>query len=608
MNAITPIFEKNIERVRELRGSDELKKEAAKAERVNRVGALAPVDTSPIERFNATCRIEDLLVKYGYEEGARIGEWRSPHQQSGSYATHVSDREDGSEYFVTFSESDASAGVGKPSQTGLVHWGDAFDLYAHYEHKNSFKAALEAWKAKHAQFEAERRQAQRAENALIGSEQDTVPLAEIMTVAEMEERFVFICDGSQVADVNCPQSALKLADFNNAMAGSVEQVPNAAGGTKSVKANKVWLESPNRKQADVLTFHAGAGIMTRCPNGRQALNIWRPKGRPQAPDDWAVRAKPFIEHINWLFGPDARPFLDWLAHIEQKPGVLPHFGWLHISRLHGAGRNWIASVLTRLWRGNVAASLDLTGLLEGSFNDRLSQCLLAIVDEVNEGGGQKYKTANRLRQLVTPEVREINPKFGRKRVEYNAARWLTFSNHTGALPLDEHDRRFWVVKHEGELKDAYYYKRLYGLLNEPEFIVSVAEYLQQRDISEFNPGQRPPMNQAKAALVEFGQSEEDARCKALVERWPVDLITSTELEGKLPAFSSLTKTTTRYAMDRSGITKLKKVRHGEKPVMVYSLRNHEVWSSRGPDCIRGELDKVTKGEKLAAMNDDDDEV
>lgn len=93
----------------------------------------------------------------------------------------------------------------------------------------------------------------------------------------------------------------------------------------------------------------------------------------------------------------------------------------------------------------------------------------------------------------------------------------------------------------------------YGLLNEPEFIVSVAEYLQQRDISEFNPGQRPPMNQAKMALVEFSQSGEDAICKALVERWPVDLITSTELEGKLPAFSSLTKTTTRYAMDRAGM-------------------------------------------------------
>ena len=96
----------------------------------------------------------------------------------------------------------------------------------------------------------------------------------------------------------------------------------------------------------------------------------------------------------------------------------------------------------------MATSLGLVGLLEGSFNDRLSQCLLAIADEVNEGGSQKYQASSKLRQLVTPELRDLNPKYGRKRVEHNAARWLIFSDHTRALPLDEKDRRLWAVNHE----------------------------------------------------------------------------------------------------------------------------------------------------------------
>ena len=342
--------------------------------------------------------------------------------------------------------------------------------------------------------------------------------------------------------------------------------------------------------------------MTRCPNGRSALNIWRPQVRGAVPENWEWLAAKFEAHLAHLWGADADAFLDWLAHIEQKPGELPHFGWLHISRLHGTGRNWVASVLARLWTGNVAASLDLAGLLEGNFNDRLSQCLLAIVDEVNEGGSQKYKTANRLRQLVTPEVREINPKYGRRRVEHNAARWLILSNHTGALPLDEHDRRFWVVRHQGEPMDAAYYVRLYALLHDPAFIASVGEFLRQRDISGFNPGQRPPMNDAKIALVEFSQSEEDAVCKAIVSHWPVDLITAHELNRKLPFGSDVTKPVVRHAMDRAGIRRLpKKVRHGGAPQVIYALRSHDKWTKSDADQVRAEIDRLSKNEKDAAM-------
>lgn len=42
-------------------------------------------------------------------------------------------------------------------------------------------------------------------------------------------------------------------------------------------------------------------------------------------------------------------------------------------------------MLTRLWSGYVAASLDLVSILDGGFNGRMSRKLLAIVDEINEG-------------------------------------------------------------------------------------------------------------------------------------------------------------------------------------------------------------------------------
>jgi hypothetical protein len=603
MNAMKPIFHQVIAELRQRREADAAEKEEARrAATAARRPLVTKAGSSPIERFNAENRIADLMLRYGYEPAPSGLDWRSPLQQSGSYASRIYLRDDGSEEFISLSGSDAAAGVGVKTSSGARR-GDAFDLYMFHEHSGDRHAALSAWDEE----EAKRRQAQREENAQIGVGKDFIPHTQTLSVDQILARFVFIRDGSQVADLDCPQGVLTLLDFRNALAGSKHHTVNANGCSTLTAATKVWLESPDRLQAATLTFHAGAGLMTICPNGRQALNIWRPKMPANVPENWQWLAVAFVNHVTALWGADTEVFLDWLAHIIQKPGELPHFGWLHTSRLHGTGRNWIASVLVRLLTGNVAASLDLVGLLDGGFNDRLSQCLLAIVDEVNEGGGQKHRTANRLRQLVTAEVREINPKYGRKRMEHNAARWLIFSNHTGALPLDEHDRRFWVVSHDAQPERPSYYVRLYKRLKDPAFIASVDQFLRQRDISAFNPGQRPPMNAAKSALVEFSQSEDDAICNAIVSRWPVDLITKSELEVELPVGSKVVFPGTRYSMDRAGIKRLnRKVRHSTKPQTIYAVRNHPIWNAATADQIRAEIDRAPKDEKTSAMEGGDE--
>lgn len=109
--------------------------------------AVSPSPPSPIERFNAAHHIEDLLERYGYTPRPGVGgHWQSPLQTSDSYATQVRTGDDGSQYWVSLSESDASTGVGHESQAGARH-GDAFDLFRHYEHGGSMQAALAAWEA-----------------------------------------------------------------------------------------------------------------------------------------------------------------------------------------------------------------------------------------------------------------------------------------------------------------------------------------------------------------------------------------------------------------------------------------------------------------------------
>jgi hypothetical protein len=136
-----------------LRGAQRLEKqrevEAAAEQAKQRRGS----GTTLIARFNARHHVDKLLRRYGYDQatdpsGHRpLDHWRSPYQMSGSYATRVYRDVDGGEAWVSLSGSDAKRGLGAKSANGGARYGDAFDLFAHFEHGGDTGAALEAWKA-----------------------------------------------------------------------------------------------------------------------------------------------------------------------------------------------------------------------------------------------------------------------------------------------------------------------------------------------------------------------------------------------------------------------------------------------------------------------------
>src|SRR5262249_8965711 len=201
-------------------------------------------------------------------------------------------------------------------------------------------------------------------------------------------------------------------------------------------------------------------------------------------------------------------FMQWLAHIVQRPEVLPHTSYLMVTPKTGVGRNLLASILVRALRGFVAAGISLPELLDGGYTGRLSQKLLAIVDEAREGGGERrYQRANRLSQIITEEHRHINPKYGHQSIEKNCCRWLMFSNHDDAIPFDNTDRRVIVIANPTKRKEDAYYEWLYGLLNDHAFIGSVRHWLETKNIDAFRPGEHAPMNEAKMRVLNEMRNE-----------------------------------------------------------------------------------------------------
>lgn len=115
----------------------------AERARLRALTALPEAVRGKIEAFNAAHPIPQMLERYGYQRHG--GRWKSRYQHEGSQpATTVID---GGQAWVSFSDSDAAAGVGsRPSRLSsqCACFGDSFGLFTHYEHDGSFRRAIES--------------------------------------------------------------------------------------------------------------------------------------------------------------------------------------------------------------------------------------------------------------------------------------------------------------------------------------------------------------------------------------------------------------------------------------------------------------------------------
>jgi len=89
----------------------------------------------PIDVFNQRHTISDIMLKYGYERKGSSDSYQSPMQTSGSHAT-----KDYGTHWVSLSGSDKASGIGQAS--GEFCYGDAFDIWAHFEHGGKMSEAV----------------------------------------------------------------------------------------------------------------------------------------------------------------------------------------------------------------------------------------------------------------------------------------------------------------------------------------------------------------------------------------------------------------------------------------------------------------------------------
>lgn len=420
------------------------------------------------------------------------------------------------------------------------------------------------------EYTQSRRLKQIEENKLIGDDANNPSLPTVLTLDEMKHDLVYV--GSNGAVVHQPSMRVRSKEHAAGEYAASRTIVETGGfnndgspKTKAVPTLNLWLgDGIGRVSVDVLTWAPGRPRLCAPPessdSGSRAFNTWKPVEPPDAPHDWPERIAPFLRHVEHLVPVEAERvrFLQWVAHIFQQPGVLPHTCYLFVAEQTGIGRNTLASIITRALRGYVAANVSIGKILDGSFNGRLSRKLLATVDETREGMGERrFQRANAFRSIITEEYRHINPKYGVESVEYNCCRWLMFSNHFDAIPFENNDRRVIVIANPTERQIPEWYSSLHQLLGDAAFIASVQQYLMTLDISAFTAGGHAPMNDAKIKALNIQSSTADLAAAEFKAIWPGPLATTRDLSNFilscLDGEPAPTGPALRHIMARAGI-------------------------------------------------------
>nr|WP_297388227.1 DUF5906 domain-containing protein [uncultured Roseateles sp.] len=408
--------------------------------------------------------------------------------------------------------------------------------------------------------EKAKREKQIQEAREIGASVEAPIISPQLTLDDMLSQFVLV--GKDGALVHREGKVVwKLENAARVFAASKAQMLDAKGQTKLQPVLPQWISHPARKTVGMLTWRPGlpevCAPALSVEGHTEAYNTFRGFRRQAVPENWRDWAAGFLQHVAYLVPVESerKRFLQWLAHIVQHPGELPHTCYLMVTETTGTGRNWLASVLARVFRGYVALGVPLGPILDGKFNGILSEKLLATVDEVREGGsGNRYARGEALKKLITEEFRNLDPKYGVQTVEQNCCRWLIFSNHLDALPFDNNDRRVIVIENPSQRASEAYYAGLYGLLDHPQFIASVWELLRTLSLDGFNPGAPAPLNAVKARAMRAMTPSIDKALHEFAAEWPGQFASARDVRdyvqertGDAPAARSL-----GFALARAG--------------------------------------------------------
>lgn len=266
-----------------------------------------------------------------------------------------------------------------------------------------------------------------------------------------------------------------------------------------------------------------------CLDGVDYANLYRPESAPTPVRD--AEGEAVIHRHLVLTVPDAtyrRQLLEWMAWVVRNPGFKVNWAVL-LKGVEGDGKSVLGTMLA-MAMGHLNVGIVSPETMAGSnFNDWAVGRCVNVIEELKLQGHNRHDVYNKIKPLITNPRIEVHGKGKAATTAVNTANYMGFSNHTDALPLDDNDRRQFVlftpwlhIRDQNQAIEALgltvdrYWDELWDVVkNRPEV---VRGYFEAVDITAFNPHGRAPATSFKAKVVAAGDLDDaETYARALIE-------------------------------------------------------------------------------------------
>ena len=265
-----------------------------------------------------------------------------------------------------------------------------------------------------------------------------------------------------------------------------------------IKRHPVWVERGAYYLDQVGFDPAGTDPAVK-------LNTWQ--GWPIQPKEGCCNA--LLSLLHYLCSQDEKGddifawLLKWMAYPLQNPGAKMASAVI-MHGPQGTGKSTVFQTLAKIY-GDYATVLNQRGL-EDRFNaDWIDSKLFMLAEEVVTRA-EMWHIKNELKELVTGEWVRVNPKNVAAYRQRNQVNVVYLSNEYQPLPIDNDDRRHLVIYTPPMLAQDEYDAVFLEL--ERGGAAAFYHYLLNLDLGEFHPKKRPPMTEAKQALIDLSAPSE----------------------------------------------------------------------------------------------------
>lgn len=342
---------------------------------------------------------------------------------------------------------------------------------------------------------------------------------------EVKRRFAYLKTMDNVADLD--DYIIRNMDGFSAYTAKFNAVRENRKSGKWEKVNTAteWRECPARIELVKPVYEPGLPFPICEINGELYFNLWR--GFAAEPKEGSVELMmKVVDHVFEGLPHEREHTLRFHAYSCQHPGEKLMHAVLLINRLQGSGKSLLGEVIGYgLW-GERNFSEVQHEHLGTTFNTYLEHKKFVLANEMllsSSTMADKRQDANTIKNAITRDRVEINPKHIRQYFVRDVLCWMLTSNFDDAVWLDrEDDRRLHIsrLRQQMPLSEKYgpdFAAEVKTWAQSPEGAAAIHYFFLHYDCGNFAAKAAPPVTEGQRIVYEMSLSTLERFVRDLIE-------------------------------------------------------------------------------------------